>query len=494
MASGQTDRGGSHVNHNRVRGAVIACCTGWGLALALSAGCLSTDGERGSNRAITAGGGAAPGIDPLALRADLNAFAFTFRGRVVGAADAIMSSTADPRVQSNAIRWKMDVIPAIETASRLPDGRIALAGVWAICARQQYLLNGPFGEDNLGDQAGLARRTADELETRIHSLGKRYLPPDQAEAFAAEIEKQASQQSVILGFNPGTYVSPTTTDERNPIGALLSLPLAPIGAVSAIGNTPSEVRRFSDIAIDWGQIARQMPEHVRWQLELLMVEAQNQQPVKDFKTLAEAAGSLAQTASTLPENVGREVRSAIGEAGDNLEKVLPEVNQTIARADDVARGIDSAMEKVRIASVSIGDQSERVTETAAAWDRLAVSIDGVLKTWKEMNPPPPPGQEHKGDSTSPEDITRAADAARAAVAEVRGLLTDLQTNSLKARLAEVEHASLSPIDYASARLDGAIDRAAWRVLMLAGAVFVLSLLYRVLAVRIGRGRVESANG
>jgi hypothetical protein len=407
-------------------------------------------------------------VNPVALQADVNAFAFAFHTHVSSTATEMARATTSRSARESAIRWKIQVIPAMEAARLVIDPRVGLAGAWAICVRQRVLFDGPFGEETFADQAPVARRLAADLEKQAVDLASLYLPPERIAEVSDQLEQLAAEAPMIMGgFNIAAIVKrPARPDASDPLGQVLQIPLMPFAVIGAIGDTPAEIRNITNVAAGFGETARAMPELARWQLELLLLQSEDHAAVKDFGRLTAAVDSFAQTAKALTESLEQEGGPA------------SELKLTVQEARALATQVDATAARAEEIVASIDDQAAAISQTAAAFESTIHAGQTLLDTWVEANPPKPASE--TPEQSDLEQATAAADHARAALTEARALLADLQTSSFKNRLDEINAASKVSIDHAADRLNGAINRLVWSL----GAVIVLGIIVATAARRL----------
>jgi hypothetical protein len=456
----------------RVFIAFIGCCV-IGLVMA---GCQKNGGSQ-PNEGPALPTVASEHIDPILLQADVNAFAFTFRSRVSGTASEVARATSDRVVREAATRWKIQVIPAVESARLASDPRAAFAGIWAICVRQRSLFAGDFGQENFGDQAETVRSVVVDLEKQVVEIASKYLPPEHVAAVAEEMEHLAAEASVIGDFNLAALRARTgVKGDSDPIGRVLRLPMSTVGA---IGDTPAEIRNIANVVAGFGETTRALPEHTRWQLELLLLDTEEHPVFADLHRASEATATVAGSIEAFQKSLER------------ADGPLTALGQTMADAKVTAEHVDATAARAAEVVASIDGHAAALSDMASSFESTVTAADGLLQTWQEMNPPkpaPPPGAAPAPEAP-PFDIKDAvavADQTRAAIIEARGLLTDLQDPALKERLELVKSAGTESVDHAAARLDSAITRLTWSLAIVLALAILASAGARLVVHRLTR--------
>jgi hypothetical protein len=406
-------------------------------------------------------------VDPLALRADVDSFAFIFRSEVSSTATEMAHAAADRGVRESAIRWKIQVIPAVDNARLAFDPRTALAGLWAVCVRQRALLAGPFGDQSFGAQAATARQVATDLEARVVELAGRYLPPERVQEVSAEMQRIADEAPTIAGFEISLLrARPPQSDKKgdsDPLHQLLQLPMMPLAVAGAIGDTPQEIRNFANVTAAIGATGRNLPEQLRWQMELLMLESEAHPISQGIGRVGAAAESIARTADGLEQAI------------DRADGPLNTAHQTVRDAINLADKVDATTARAQEIVGSLTEPATALTQTASAWESTVHAVHGLLDDWEQAHPPS--ANPDPGGGFDVKDVAAAADQTRAAVSEARALISDVQSADLQEKIRQVSAASNESIDRAASRLDAAITKSAWAaagLIVLAAGVLTLS--------------------
>jgi hypothetical protein len=433
-------------------------------------------------------------IYPAKLTSDLLTFNHEFATEVSGTASTIAANTKDRVVREYTLRWKIAVIPLMSFFVSSPDPRRAFIDAWLCCVTmRRYFAEGGRGAAIFADQQPLAVRAAQALEERIQEVGRRHFGNELIERAKPDIEQHAERYPVTADFAMRGYESRAApAASRTTFDTVLGLPLAPFRGFEGVGDTPSAINNFTLAARAFMVAVETLPERVRWQSELLLLEFDSLASITDLrKSLAETSASfdsLSKTASTLPEDVGEEMRLTLdtfADSQDNLRETLEEVQfvvedlkEVLGRADGIAKSVKEA--------------GGELTGTGRAFEDAAKAVDGVLGTYdriaarsreKEAAEKKGGTAEQKSDA---ELYGSMAAEIRSAASELRALLNDLEGGKLKAAVGEVEEKSRASIDRMSERAEALVDRIAIRALLLIAFVFVAVVLYRVGAARMAR--------
>jgi hypothetical protein len=182
----------------------------------------------------------------------------------------------------------------------------------------------------------------------------------------------------------------------------------------------------------------ELPHLTRWELELLLYDAEELQSVDRALAAAESfalgAERISGTAETLPEELGAELAARLEEA----RATIAELDAALVRAEQLAGPLQHV--------------ADRVGDASAQWTALLTEMRA----------------DEDEDGGRPFDVREyesAADRIAEASREIRALVTEL--NQLDASGA-----------------GALVDRAAWRGALLIGVFFAALAVYRLLSSRL----------
>jgi hypothetical protein len=215
--------------------------------------------------------------------------------------------------------------------------------------------------------------------------------------------------------------------------------MVPFRALSGVTDTAQALNAFNETARAFTETVDELPHQTRWELELLLYDAEEldslERALAAGEAVALAADRISAVAENLPEELGAELTLRIQEA----RATIAELNDALTRAE----GLTGPLVHV----------ADRVGDASAQWTALLTEMRAGA-----------------GGDGRPFDIREyEATAVRIADAglELRGLVSDLKG-----------------LDAAASR--SLLDAAAWRAALLIGVFFVGLIAYRVVASRLRR--------
>jgi hypothetical protein len=131
---------------------------------------------------------------------------------------------------------------------------------------------------------------------------------------------------------------------------VVDLPMVPFRALSGVSDTALAVNSFNDTAKEFTQTVADLPHLTRWQLELLLYDAEELEAVDRALVAAESfaggAERISTVAETLPEELGAELAARLEEA----RSTLAELDSALARAENLSGPLSHVADRVGDAS------------------------------------------------------------------------------------------------------------------------------------------------
>jgi hypothetical protein len=384
-------------------------------------------------------GGQAGGATASELRGALGVWASSFSSLVTAASDRIRTETRDREVRRNTLLWQLRMIPLARQAAFRPDAQEAYVAVLAVATAQRTYLTEGDGVKRFGEQQPIAVGVATKLEQDVLEIGRGFLSPSQLDRLHQEVDSLAEEHPIRGVFAADALVQGFSDPKlRGMFAWVVDLPMVPFRALSGVSDTAQAVHDFNETAREFTETVSELPHLTRWELELLLYDAEELESVDRALVAAESFASGAErisgVAETLPEELGMELAARLEES----RAAIAELDSALARAEALAGPLQHV--------------SDRIGDASAQWTALL----GEMRNGED------------GDGGRPFDVreyeaaaVRIADASR----EIRALVAELN------------------------QLDGSgaaalLDRATWRAALLIGVFFAGLVAYRALASRL----------
>jgi hypothetical protein len=372
------------------------------------------------------------------LRAALAVWSSSFSSLVTAASDHIRAETTERNVRRHTLLWQLRMIPLARQAAFRPDAQEAYVAALAVASAQHAYLTEGEGRALFGGQQAIASDAASKLEEDVLDLGRVFLSDRQIERLQKEVDVLVAQHPIRGAFAADALVQGfSDPNVRGTFSWVVDLPMVPFRALSGVSDTAQAVHDFNETAREFTETVNELPHLTRWELELLLYDAEELESVDRALAAAESfalgAERISGAAETLPEEVGEQLAARLEEA----RATIAELDAALVRAEALAGPLQHV--------------ADRVGDASAQWTTLLTEMRA--------------DEDGEGRPFDVREYESAADRIEGATREIRALVTEL--NALDASRAEA-----------------LVDRAAWRAAFLVVLFFAALAAYRLLVSRL----------
>lgn len=430
------------------------------LALLLAPGCnvveTAVDVPASAVRAVSPEKKRAQGADPNDLQATLVRLSDAFLYRMAEDAGKLHRGDAPPD-RGEVLRWKIRLGTELVASTSGPNPVGNLIDLTVFAALMRGSIERHWKPAVYGDSATPLLDGVRLLEKEMDGLIGVVLKPEQKQELIEAIEAWQKEHpptdelsvSRVLAFTAKT--GPDGTRKKD--GLFEFLNLDPLAGLDPAMQEVARARAFAERAL---YVAQRMPTLLRWQTELLAVDAQEgpavRQMVANAGQIAASADRIAKVTEQLPDRVAKE-REAILKALQEQEK--------------------------QVATV----MSAGTTLTASLTETLK-TLEAVLKRLG-VGEPVPPGKT-PAEPVRIQDITATATQLEATSKQMTELVKSAD-QMLKSADALKLSAQVTPvIQQAQSGGKEVVDYAFGRALWLVAAIFLAALIYRFIAPRLAK--------
>jgi len=171
------------------------------------------------------------------------------------------------------------------------------------------------------------------------------------------------------------------------------------------------------------------------------------------------------------------VREQLSLALDDLEKRQDALQTTLEETRQTLDTLNTTVGNTTALVESIDQASESITKAGDAWRQTMLAIGELT----DAGDPEAGGAE--SEPFDIKDYAQTADRLAVAASELRALVAEIRAAAAAGEVRTISDATLSN---AEQRGRSVTDHAAWRVLQLMGAAFVLAIIYRLISHRLSR--------
>ena len=398
------------------------------------------------------------------LHTDLAQFASHFFSIVTAAADQIASESDSRDVRRNTVFWKLRMIPLARQAAFNDDPHAGYISIRVLTTQMLRYLTAGDGKDIFGKQQPLAVEAAKQLENDAERIGEKFLNPEQIKRLDQLVDQYAEAHPIRGVFSPEAIQIALNNAQNSPSFLwIIDIPMTPFNAVKGVQATALAIHEFDETAQHFNDIVAQLPQVIRWQLELLLYDIEERDTITQglaaFETIAASSTRLTEIAEKLPEQTREQAALLLEQVDGQLEGVRATLTQ-----------VDQSMQQAQTLAKTYEDLTAQAQELGSTVERIVTDLRAI--------------QEASDSASSDEggfdirEYQQAAPAIESAAAEISQMLAEIRA------LTESSEQTSRAVDAAEQGGRSLINLAAWRGLQLIAVFFVLLLIYRVIANRL----------
>lgn len=282
-----------------------------------------------------------------------------YSAEIESAADQIMAKSSSPAVRRQALVWKAEAIPVIQTSLLRTDPLAALVDSWAFIAQMKTYMAQPDVKQRWGDSYPVVAETLSRMQGQMERLVKTAAPSADLNSLQQKIDAwaQAHPIQVILSGRESADADLIRRLEESALGARASLN----AIVESIGDLTARLDTYNAY----------LPRQARWQAELMISDlASSPEASAGMASAATLSSTLAKTSDTLehaPDFVREIQKSTLADLeGQRL------AGQAFLQGE--RKAVLDAVDRERIATMA-GLRGERLAATADLRGERQIVLD-----------------------------------------------------------------------------------------------------------------------
>lgn len=419
--------------------------------------------------------GAAP-ITQEELRDRLLTFGSAFTMSLTATADRLGAARTDRETRIYLLRLKIRTLELYSWAISSQEPTVAFLDLWSVCAQARlYFANGE-GEARrlLGEGADAFVAVLTDLTEEIRGIGSAFMTTDQLAKASEDIEAFA-RANPRSGFS-SQYDRPSSVAQGSALSSLsfiVDIPMSPFRAFEGVDAGAQAIHEFNQVAATMASIVAGLPQQLRWQSELMLLEADRAPAVdsalSSFKTLSDSIAGLQTTAEKLPADLRLQVSGVL----DEVDARQANLQQTLGEAREAISDLDKAVVNADGLATTLDQVTANFAEAGRVWDETLKTFGHVFEI---PGPPPPPDAPPRTGPSDLDNLVAITANATDAFTKLGGSLEELKAILEDDRLGE-------RIDEVNSSAQALADTLMWRGMILIAGFFVAAVGYKLLVRR-----------
>jgi hypothetical protein len=348
----------------------------------------------------------------------------------------------------------------------------AFVETWGLCVRYRMYTEEGEGSKRFGKHQDVAVAATWKIEERIEQIGREFLKEDIFLETRNQVHNFAHQNPITGTYsNIIVFATETRPGQPSAFDNVLSIPMSPFTALKGVDRTATAISDVRGSIDRISNVVEDLPESAKWQLLLLLLEIEDIEAVKSILAsmtkLSDSSVRFADSAEKLPEQLRQQLSILI----EDIDKKQANLQTTIEKAEKTSVSIEQTLVQAEKVAVSFQSTINDVNQTATEWEKAANATGEALAEINKMRTP--------RRDTAPKtpfnikDYQDTAETVTATVSELRNLIAEVREFTESDDLAKSSFAAKQWVNYL-----------ALRIALLVIIIFVLALLYRIVATRI----------
>ena len=218
-----------------------------------------------------------------------------YSAEIEAAADRIISESPSPAAQRQALVWKAEAIPVMQTSLLNTDPVAAVLDTWAFIFQMTAYMERPALKQKLGASYPIVAETLRNMDAEMEQLVQLAAPAANVADLRHTVSAWAEAHPIQAGLAGRQSADPDVIRkaEQSDLGMTTSIKTLAEG----LGDLTARLDSYNVY----------LPKQARWQAELLLTDfthdAQIRGALSNFATLSDSAAKASSTINQMPELV-----------------------------------------------------------------------------------------------------------------------------------------------------------------------------------------------
>jgi hypothetical protein len=425
-------------------------------------------------RAVTPGKKGKPSADPVEVQQTVLRFADEYLTRMVVGVDKLQRGT-NALAPAEVLKWKVGIGTETCSIASGPNALADLLDLTVFVTLTRMALEEHWQPKVFGDSAQTMLESCRSVEAEIWRYAGTVLQPQQQVELRQSIEawhRQNPNPEDVLAARAISFasqVAKANQADTKSDSVFSLLQVDPLSGLDPAVREIAQTRLFAERAFF---VAQRMPVLLRWQTELLSVNALEmpavQQLVTNSTEISASVDRFARVAEQLPAQVSaerEEILKALQSQESNLTPLVNEVRQTITAGTQMSTSLNTTL----------------------------TTFDSLMKRFGvgETNNASPPGT--NAEPFRIQDYGQAAVQLEGAARQLTELLHTLDQTLGSTNLSQLSAQVAPAVQQAQTGGKEIVNYAFWKGILLVVIALLAALVYRVLSVRLTRATESKPN-
>lgn len=307
----------------------------------------------------------------------------------------IIAATRNRTIQRSAVEMKKFFNKRLHKYENIEDPRKAFLNSWSLVYRFKDYISKGDGKSLFGEQQPMLDKSLENVLFHFENTAQKHLSKKQLSRITKDLKKYSEEYPIKGYYQDAPEITSSVFTN------FLSIPMAPFKAVNAINKGGESIESISKTVARFTDIAEDLPDEIRWQLQVLAVQLQQNDILKtnteSFQTLAQTSAQLVKIVDQYPDRVS-----------DKVKKAAKDLEKTITQLNTLSKQVDTSMSKLQASSENFKKFGDDVNQST---EKITESLQQVEK--------------------SSQALTKAAEAVSVAMKDIQAFSTYINESSEK---------------------------------------------------------------